>query len=179
MAVARAGIVLAAGEASRFGDAKQLAPLDGRPMLEHVLQTMAAACDEVVLVVGAHAEQILSGIQLHGAMPVVCEDWREGIWASVTCGLKQTPDADEIVIALGDQPTLTTERIERVLATPGPIVRARDGGVPGHPIVIRRGAAVTHDAVRHAAGVELPPLPDVDTREELVQITRQMPSEDR
>jgi CTP:molybdopterin cytidylyltransferase MocA len=179
-AVARAGIVLAAGEASRFGGAKQLAPLDGRPMLEHVLETMAAVCDELTLVLGARAAEIAAAVQLHGATPVVCDDWREGTWASVRCGLRHVgPEAEEIVIALGDQPTLTADRVERVLAAPGPIVRALDRGAPSHPLVIRRGAVVTREALRNAGGVELPPLADVDTREQLVEITGQMPSENR
>ena len=32
-----AGLVLAAGAGTRFGGAKQLAELDGRPLLEHAL----------------------------------------------------------------------------------------------------------------------------------------------
>ena len=45
-----AGLVLAAGEGRRFGGPKQLAELDGRPLLEHVVQTMSATCDRVVVV---------------------------------------------------------------------------------------------------------------------------------
>jgi CTP:molybdopterin cytidylyltransferase MocA len=73
------------------------------------------------------------------------------------------------VIVLGDQPTLTAERIEQVLQAPGSIVRARDAGAPSHPIVIRRGAVVTHAALRLAEGIELSPLPDVDTPDDLAK----------
>ena len=38
-----AGLVLAAGGGSRFGGPKQLADLNGRPLLEHVLETIARA----------------------------------------------------------------------------------------------------------------------------------------
>ena len=40
-----AGIILAAGSASRMGQAKQLLPLGSRPMLWHVAQ---AACQSVI-----------------------------------------------------------------------------------------------------------------------------------
>ena len=36
------GLVLAAGEASRFGSAKQLALLDSRPLLEHSVGAITA-----------------------------------------------------------------------------------------------------------------------------------------
>jgi CTP:molybdopterin cytidylyltransferase MocA len=163
------GIVLAAGEGTRFGGVKQLATLeDGRPMLEHVLATMAAACDRVVLVLGAHAAEVLAGVDLHTGEPVVCEDWANGTLASLRCGLRALGDNDEaVVVALGDQPMLTRTRIDAVLAVEGPLVRALDGGAPSHPVVIRPGAALSHEALRGAPGVELGPLPDVDTREQL------------
>ena len=42
-----AGLVLAAGSASRFGTPKQLAPLDGRPLLEHAPLALAQRCSAV------------------------------------------------------------------------------------------------------------------------------------
>ena len=57
------GIILAAGEGRRFGGAKQLAPLNGRPLIEHALEAMLAvpALDPVVIVLGAHADRIRGG----------------------------------------------------------------------------------------------------------------------
>ena len=160
--------MLAAGEGARFGGAKQLAPLRGRPLLEHVLATMTGACSRVVVVLGAHADDVREGVDLHGAEPVVCDDWAEGTFASLRAGLHAIGhEHDAVVVALGDQPGLTVERIEAVLALDGPLVRARDGGAPSHPVVIRHGARVTPEALRTAPGVELGPLADVDTREDL------------
>jgi CTP:molybdopterin cytidylyltransferase MocA len=169
--VSVAGIVLAAGEGSRFGSVKQLAPLAGRPLLEHVLATMSASCDRVALVLGAHAETVRAGVDLHGATPVVCEDWAKGTFASLQCGLLALGTADEaVVVALGDQPTLSSERIAAVLATDGLLVRALDNGAPSHPVVIRPGAALSPDALRTAPGIELGSLPDVDTQDQLVNV---------
>jgi CTP:molybdopterin cytidylyltransferase MocA len=166
--VSVAGIVLAAGEASRFGSAKQLALLDGRPLLEHVLATMSAACDRVVLVLGAHAEAIRAEVDLHGATPVICEDWAEGTFASLRCGLQALGSREHaVVVALADQPALSQARIAAVLAVDGPLVRALDNGAPSHPVVIRPGATLSPGALRDAPGVELGSLPDIDTREQL------------
>ena len=69
--------MLAAGSGERFGGGKQLADLDGRPLLEHVLAAMAAApLERVVVVLGAQADEIRAGVDLHGARAVICPDWR-------------------------------------------------------------------------------------------------------
>jgi molybdenum cofactor cytidylyltransferase len=48
------GLILAAGKGTRFGGPKQLAELDGRPMLEHSIQAMTASpVGRVVVVLGA------------------------------------------------------------------------------------------------------------------------------
>ena len=75
-----AGIVLAAGSGSRFGGTKQLAQLDGIPLLEHALRAIEAvrAIDRIVVVLGARADEILAGIDFGAAEPVVCADWKEG-----------------------------------------------------------------------------------------------------
>jgi CTP:molybdopterin cytidylyltransferase MocA len=68
------GLVLAAGQASRFGSAKQLAILDGRPLLEHAVRAITASViGRVIVVLGAGAEEVIAGVDLHGAEPLVCE----------------------------------------------------------------------------------------------------------
>jgi 2-C-methyl-D-erythritol 4-phosphate cytidylyltransferase len=51
------GIVLAAGAGTRFGGTKQLAELQGRPLLEHAVRTMSLAPDvgRAVVVLGSEA----------------------------------------------------------------------------------------------------------------------------
>ena len=136
-----AGLVLAAGEGRRFGSAKQLAPLEGRPLLAHVVAAMTdAPVDEVVVVLGSRAEEIRAGVDLGAARVVVAEDWAQGQSASLRAGLAAVPDAEAVVVALGDQPFLSPKAVEAVLAARGgaDAVRATYGGVPGHPIVLER-----------------------------------------
>jgi molybdenum cofactor cytidylyltransferase len=135
-------IVLAAGEASRFGSAKQLALLDGRPMLEHSLRAITAApVGRVILVLGAGAEEVAGRIDLHGAEPLVCPRWQEGQAASLACGLAELSECDAVVVTLGDQPRISPDAIRRVIAARGPgalAVRATYGGDPGHPVLLER-----------------------------------------
>ncbi len=136
---------------------------------------MAAVCDRVVVVLGARAAEIRRGVDLHGAQTVDCPDWPEGIFASLRCGLAALGDEpDAVVVALGDQPSLTRERIEAVLAAGLPLARATHGGIPSHPVVIRRAALgdLTHPALRAAEPVELGPLADIDTPEDLIRLRK-------
>jgi CTP:molybdopterin cytidylyltransferase MocA len=166
-------VVLAAGEGARFGGPKQVTSLDGRPLLEHVLATITRCCGRVVVVLGAHRDVVLSQVNLHGARPVACENWAEGTFASLCCGLAALPNEGQpVLVALGDQPTLSLERIAAVLATPGAIVRAADAGRPSHPVVIRSREGLSPRALTEARAVELGPLPDVDTPAHLAAVTR-------
>ena len=56
-------IVLAAGEAKRFGASKQLAHVRGKALLQHVLdQLQSPRIGEVIVVLGAHADEIRNQI---------------------------------------------------------------------------------------------------------------------
>jgi len=180
-----AGLVLAAGEARRFGASKQLARFRGRPLLEHALAAMAAApLQRLVVVLGAGAAAIRSEVDLHGAEPVLCPEWSEGQSASLA-GIVALREAEAVVVALGDQPFLSPRAVEAVIGarnpeTPG--VRATYGGVPGHPVVLERStfsailaldgdegarSLLAGPGTRHVACDGLGRPDDIDTREEL------------
>ena len=180
------GIVLAAGEGRRFGGPKQLAEIDGRPLVEHALAALrGAALDRVIVVLGAHAAEVRATADLAGAEVVVCAGWAEGLSGSVRCGLAAAGDADEVVIVLADQPFISSAAIARVHATAGPAARAVYGGAPGHPVVLRRGLLERvrelrgdhgfRDLLADAATVECGDIADprdIDTREDLEVVRR-------
>jgi molybdenum cofactor cytidylyltransferase len=151
-----AGVVLAAGGASRFGSPKQLAELDGVPLLQHAIDAVLAvpAVDPVVVVLGASAQRVREAVSLgdtgagpqppRSATAVTCADWAEGMAASLRCGVAVVGDADWVLITLGDQPRVTAEVIAAVAdaAASAPpdvdAVRAMYDGVPGHPVALSR-----------------------------------------
>lgn len=136
-----AGLVLAAGAGRRFGATKQLADLDGLPLLEHAVGAVTSCgLDRVVVVLGSRFADVLAHIDLHGAEPVVCDRWGEGQAVSLACGLAELPEADAVVVTLGDQPGVTPAAVRRVLdaRNGAPAVRATYGGAPGHPVVLER-----------------------------------------
>jgi CTP:molybdopterin cytidylyltransferase MocA len=136
------GIVLAAGAGIRFGGGKQLALLEGRPLLEYAVRAMTSApVGRVIVVLGAEAERVLLGVDLHGAEPHVCERWSEGQSASLACGLAEMTDCEAVIVTLGDQPRISPDAIRRVIAARGggaAAVRATYGSAPGHPVLLER-----------------------------------------
>ncbi|HKH16402.1 MAG TPA: nucleotidyltransferase family protein [Solirubrobacteraceae bacterium] len=183
-AVLSAGLVLAAGAGRRFGGTKQLAELGGRPLIEHALSALGAL-ERVVVVLGARADEVRAGADLRGAELVVCTRWAEGMSASLRCGLDALAGAEEVVIALADQPFVTPAVVERVRSARGPAARAVYDGAPGHPVVIRRplldragelsGDAGFRDLLDGVAEVECADLADprdIDTRDDLEVVRR-------
>ena len=136
------GLVLAAGAGTRFGGRKQLAELEGRPLLEHALRAMTAApVGRVVVVLGALVEEVTATVDLHGAEPCPCERWDEGQAASLACGLAELADCEAVVVTLGDQPRMSPDAIRRVIGARGngaAAVRATYHGAPGHPVLLER-----------------------------------------
>jgi molybdenum cofactor cytidylyltransferase len=176
------GLVLAAGEGRRFGGPKQLARVDGRPLVEHALAAVAGL-DRVIVVLGAHADEVLAGADLGRAEVVVCEDWAEGMGASLRAGIAAAGGADEVVVVLADQPFITPAAVERVRAAAGDAARATYGGAPGHPVVLRRALLARAGELRGDAGFrgvamtevecgDLADPRDIDTQADLEVVRR-------
>jgi len=135
------GLVLAAGAATRFGAQKQLAELDGAPLLEHALRAMRAApVGRVVVVLGSAADEIAARVNLHGAEPLLCARWEEGQSASLACGLAELAECEAVVVTLGDQPRVSPDAIRRVIAgrNGASAIRATYNAEPGHPVLLER-----------------------------------------
>ena len=136
------GLILAAGAGTRFGGRKQLAELDGRPLLEHAVQAMTAApVGRVVVVLGALVEEVTATVELHGAEPCTCARWDEGQAASLACGLAELAGCEAVVVTLGDQPRMSPDAIRRVISArdgEAVAVRATYFGAPGHPVLLER-----------------------------------------
>src|SRR5215831_9350510 len=137
-------IILAAGSSIRMGTAKQLLRLDGRPLLQHVLDNVRA-CDvgEIILVLGASAEVIRGEIEVHNARIVMNENYREGMGTSLKTGLSAVnPDAEAALIILADQPFVRPQTINRLISehvrSKAQIVIPLYRGFRGNPVLLDR-----------------------------------------
>lgn len=140
-------LVLAAGAGSRFGGGKLLAPIGGRPVLQHVLDALATAgLADVVVVLGRDAAAVESAVAWRAERRVVNPDPERGLATSLHLGFGAVPaDAAGVLVALGDQPLVSAEVIRSLLDAPAdrdrPIVvptYADDRG--RNPVLVRRPA---------------------------------------
>lgn len=153
------GIVLAAGRGARMGRPKQLLPLDGRPMLQHVLDAAAAApLDDLVLVLGHAAGEVRAALRPPpGTRVVVNAAHAEGQSTSLRAGLAAAPEgALAAVVLLGDQPEVRAEAVAALVAaharSVAPVLRAAYGGRAAHPVLLGRAIWPAAMALRGDAG---------------------------
>jgi molybdenum cofactor cytidylyltransferase len=87
-----AGIILAAGESSRYGKPKQLLDFHGQPFVRVIAKTaLAAGLAPVVVVSGANAEEVEAAVRDLDVMIFRNENWKEGQASSIRAGLNPHP----------------------------------------------------------------------------------------
>jgi CTP:molybdopterin cytidylyltransferase MocA len=156
-----AAVVLAAGEASRFGAPKQ------RLLLPRVLARLRdATVDEIVVVTGAHELEPPPEERGVPARLVYCRDWARGPGASLRCGLAALgDDVEAVVVVLADGPDLSPTAVTRVIGAwkeTGDTVAAAYAGERGHPLVVgRRDWRVIPDEGLRSRRVTLVPCDDL------------------
>ncbi|RME66295.1 MAG: 4-diphosphocytidyl-2C-methyl-D-erythritol kinase [Alphaproteobacteria bacterium] len=129
-------LVLAAGQSRRMGGSnKLLAPLNGKPLIAHTVEAvLASRAARVVVVVGHEAERVRAALAALADQVdfVNAPDYAQGLSHSLRAGLRAVaPDADGVLICLGDMPAVTPAHIDRLIAAFSP-VEGRGICVPSH-----------------------------------------------
>lgn len=145
--VSTAAIILAAGSSTRMGTAKQLLPLQGRLMLEHVIQNVLTGdFHEIIAVIGNEASKIQSSISTSDPRFrwVNNHDYLLGQSTSVKKGINSLRERHAgIMFFLGDLPFIKSSTIqsveqlgkERLLQIKENFVlQPQYKGKPGHPV---------------------------------------------
>jgi molybdenum cofactor cytidylyltransferase len=137
-------VVLAAGASRRMGRPKPLVKLRGRTILQHVVANLRASqVDEIVVVLGYRAEEILPTLEGEGCRVVVNPDYDQGMSSSLRQGLGAVHhQAQAVLIILGDQPYISSGIIDLLLGEYDQgrheIVVPTCGGQRGHPVIFSR-----------------------------------------
>ncbi|MGY1724845.1 nucleotidyltransferase family protein [Blastococcus sp. SYSU DS0533] len=139
-----AAVVLAAGGGRRYGMPKALVEYEGSLLVERAVRTARAACDVVLVVLGARAVDVWRTADLTGATVLANEDWESGMASSLRKGLdglRAFPGTvDTALVTLVDMPGLTPEALRAVAAHAAPdvLATATYDGVRGHPVLLGR-----------------------------------------
>ena len=112
------GIVLSAGESSRFGSPKALALINGQPaitfLIEKLLQTRLS---EIIVVLGADSVKIQTHVFKHKLIHIVYNnDYKFGQSSSVKAGLKAlSPNTEKFMLIPIDGPFIKAETIDQLI----------------------------------------------------------------
>jgi molybdenum cofactor cytidylyltransferase len=132
-----AGIVLAAGKASRFGQPKQLLDFRGQPFVRVVAKNaLAGGLSPVVVVTGANAEAVEAALQDLPVLILRNTDWENGQSSSIKTGLQallpaprqvgspvfnqsgaNRPEAGAAIFLLADQPQIPPTLVQALVNT--------------------------------------------------------------
>jgi molybdenum cofactor cytidylyltransferase len=150
-------VVLAAGGSQRLGQAKQLLPYGGAPLLGHVLQT-ARSCpfDQLLCVVGGASAEIRRWVDLRGVEVVENAAFREGCASSIAAALEHVDARCEVlVLLLGDQPGVGVANVEALLDRRGdaPVAACAYSDGRGHPLAFARSMFADLAALHGDKGV--------------------------
>lgn len=137
-------VILAAGPSLRFGERnKLLVEVDGRPMLQRVVEAVTAGgVDETVVVTGADHASIASSLRGYGVKRVRNKGWPEGMGTSLAKGMKalESDNCGGILVCLGDLPFLSSRMVRRLIGVfrqhhGERIVVPKVKGRRGHPVI--------------------------------------------
>jgi len=137
-----AGIVLAAGSATRMKRLKQLLPFKGQTILGTVIDNAQSAdLDHLIVVLGHAAEEIEHHIDFTPAEVVIAKQYQLGQSASLKAGLSAVPENfDGALFLLGDQPMVSPDVIDAVVVefsrSDADIIIPTYNGKRGNPVLI-------------------------------------------
>jgi CTP:molybdopterin cytidylyltransferase MocA len=140
-----AGVLLAAGQGSRFGRPKALVELNGQTLAERGLRMLRAGGADPLLIVTGAAEVELGPD--HRVRTVRNDEWRTGMGSSLRAALRALtepetdPEVGAAVVALADQPLVGAQAVRRLIAAHqagASVAVAAYHGRPRNPVLLAR-----------------------------------------
>jgi len=142
--VKNSAVIQAAGKGSRFHSEnyKLLFPVEGMPLIVKTLgPVLRAGFDEIIVVIGCHADRMRETLQDLPVKIVENKDWKKGQSTSLSAGVRAVSGSSErACLMLGDQPFLKPETLKALLAEsaarPGEVIVPVCRGKRGNPTVV-------------------------------------------
>lgn len=142
-------LILAAGNSSRLGQPKQLLAWRNQTLIEHTVQRqLALQPGRVVVLLGAHFQQIEPVLKPYAVDIIYHSQWEKGLGNSLAFGIQKIipyPEWDGVLIVLSDQPLIDLSYLKEMVAEyrkhPEFIVATNYQGKPGVPAMIPKTLA--------------------------------------
>lgn len=155
-------VLLAAGAGSRFGATKQLAPLQGEPMLRRAARIALGSGRPLLVLGGAQAESVEPSLQGLPLLWRVHRGWADGLGSSIACAItivqQEWPHASGALLMLADQPLVDLTLLQRLLKIhtdhPADIVAADYGRRHGPPALFPRNCFAALAALQGDRGAQ-------------------------
>ena len=129
-------VVMAAGNARRFGNNKLASTLAGRSLIQRALEAVPAELFSSVAVVSQYPE-IIKLAEEFCFTAIRNEHPDYGISHTISLGLRELRDCDGVLFSVSDQPLLRRESVEKLVELwkrrPDRIAALGHGGVRGNP----------------------------------------------
>jgi len=138
MSTPPAGILLAAGQGTRFGGNKLMHPLaDGTPMAVASARTLHSVLAHCIAVVNDTQGSVARLLAAAGLQVIANPRAPDGMGTSIACGVAASPNAGGWIIALADMPAIPAHVVQAVaegLARGADIIAPVCRGQRGHPV---------------------------------------------
>lgn len=112
-------LLLAAGESKRMKQPKQLLTWGNKTLIEHQIHTLLGTNQDVIVILGAYADEIFPVIKDFPIKTVTNKQWTKGMGTSIVYGIEMLrgnfPNTDGVLISLIDQPLVTKHHFEKMI----------------------------------------------------------------
>lgn len=186
-------VLLAAGEASRFGSPKQLARYQGQTFIDRSIALLGSMNCELIIITGAHHAVIYDHLNLtsNDYHVIFNQDWQQGMSSSIKVAVTHCPEyCAGMLFVTVDQILITQEDIQSLIdrwqKDPSRIVCAQYAEHRGVPAIFPRqyfsklldlsGDKGARNLIKSSSNVNVVPLPnaelDIDTLQQLTDQNR-------
>jgi molybdenum cofactor cytidylyltransferase len=152
-----AGVILAAGDSSRFGQNKLLLDWNGIPLVRYIAeQAIQSKLAVTYLVAGFESKLVLQAVEGLPLHALVNPSWKEGQSTTITTAIDSLMnDIDGVCFLLSDQPFISTQLINALIrsfqVSNADIIAPFIGNRRANPIIFSR---TTFPALKKLKGDE-------------------------
>ncbi len=130
-------VILAGGYSSRANAFKMELELNGKPILQHVIDAFLPICEHIIVVGGYQIERLYPLVSKYEEKVTVVynSEYPKGMFTSVKKGIAEVTGS-RFLLTPGDYPLITTDICRQLLEHSGQIVKPGFHNKGGHPILL-------------------------------------------